>query len=320
VSWLGLGAFAGYQWFMGSIAPLPTGPSRVVRYEGTKSLSAILQDLESKSIIRNASTLGWYAKFRRAPSQIGEGSFRVAPGMTARQILEALANPLRFMVRIPETNFSFRTARLLEKEGVTTEAEYNKAVASPAKFQELAKFPLDAASLEGYLYPDTYDLPPESGADLVIKKQLRNFQKRVWQGLDEPKNLHRVLTVASMVELEVQKDSERAIVAGVIENRLYRKMRLQIDATINYALKKWRPLTLKDLKETDSPYNTYRYAGLPPGPICSPTVKSIEAAMKPARHAYLYYVALPDGSHLFAKTFDEHRQNIARRKAALRAQ
>jgi UPF0755 protein len=315
-----VGVFAGYQWFMGSIAPVPAGVPRLVRYDTSKGLASVLRDLESKSIIRNANTLAWYARFRRGPSIVGEGTYRVAPGMSARQVLDALRNPLRFMVRIPETNFSFRTARLLEKNEVTTEVDYNAAVANPENYASLAEFPLPKNSLEGYLYPDTYDLPPQSGADAVIRKQLRNFQKRVWNGLEKPANLHRVLTIASMVELEVMKDNERAIVAGVIENRLYRKMRLQIDATVNYALKEWRALTLKDLKDTDSPYNTYRYAGLPPGPICSPTVKSIQAAMNPARHAYLYYVALPDGSHLFAKSFEEHRRNIAKRRAALGAQ
>jgi UPF0755 protein len=113
-----------------------------------------------------------------------------------------------------------------------------------------------------------------------------------------------------MVELEVAKDEERPIVAGVIENRLKRKMPLQIDATLLYGIGKWRRLTFKDYKEIKSPYNTYTHQGLPPGPICSPTVKSIEAALHPATHNYLYYVAMPEGYHLFAETYKEHLANI----------
>jgi UPF0755 protein len=109
-----------------------------------------------------------------------------------------------------------------------------------------------------------------------------------------------------MIELESGNDADRPVIASVIENRLAKNMRLQIDATLLYAISEWRRLTFKDYRTIDSPYSTYKNSGLPPGPICSPSVKSVEAALKPAKTKYLYYVAKPDGSHIFSETYDAH--------------
>jgi UPF0755 protein len=108
------------------------------------------------------------------------------------------------------------------------------------------------------------------------------------------------------------------MVAGVIENRLRRGMPLQIDATVNYGMQEWRPLKVSEYRSVRSPYNTYLIPGLPPGPICSPTAKSIAAALQPARHDFLYYVAMPDGKSVFSRTYPEHLANVARRRAAIR--
>jgi UPF0755 protein len=141
----------------------------------------------------------------------------------------------------------------------------------------------------------------------------------VWIPLGKPKELHRAVVIGSMIELEVMRDDERPVVAGVVENRLKIGMRLQLDATVLYAMQRWKNPTRRDLVETRSPYNTYLVAGLPPGPICSPTVKSVRAALQPKAHDYLYYVALPTGQHMFAATYPEHLRNIRRRKAAIAA-
>jgi UPF0755 protein len=192
-------------------------------------------------------------------------------------------------------------------------------VKKPQEFQALVSFKLPSDSLEGYLYPDTYELPPLLGARGVIVRQLVAFTKKVWEPLQHPKNLHRLLTVASLVELETKMASERPVVAAVIENRLKKGMRLQIDASINYGLQKWRPLARSEYQSVDSPYNLYRHGGLPPTPICSPTVATIRDSMNPDPHPYLYYVALPDGHSLFSSTYNEHLHNIKLRKAAIKA-
>jgi UPF0755 protein len=192
-------------------------------------------------------------------------------------------------------------------------------VRNPARFQALVPFPLPTDSLEGYLYPDTYDLPPLLGAEGVIARQLLNFQTKVWEPMHQPKDLAELVTMGSLIEMEVKRDDERPRVSAVIHNRIKLKMRLQIDAAINYGLQKWRPLTLNDYKKVDSPYNLYLHDGLPPTPICSPTFESVLAAANPTTEKSVYYVALPSGESLFAVTFEEHQKNRRLRRAALDA-
>jgi UPF0755 protein len=317
---LGAGAGAGLLWFRSRLAPTPAGPEVLVRYTGRKPVASVLADLQRRGVVRDARMAALYARFSRAEPVVGTGTYRLAPGQTLDQVFRELGRPLRQMVRLPETNWAARSARLLERANVCSAQAYMDLVRRPSEFQSEVSFPLPKDTLEGYLYPDTYDLPPLLGARAVIERQLKNFERRVWDELKPGDRLARAVTIGSLVELEVAKDPERPMVAGVVENRLARGMRLQIDAAINYGLQKWRPLTFADYRNVDSPYNLYRVDGLPPTPICSPTAKSVEAALRPAKHPYLFYVALPNGTSLFSRTFEEHRRNIAKRRAAVRAE
>lgn len=315
-----LAAGAGGLYVAGSraLSPLPSGPNRLIRLDPAGSLESVLRRLEKEKIVRNAWATNLYAKAKRKPATVRTGTYLLHPGMDADELIAALAKPIRQMVRLPETNWAARSANLLEKANVCTAKEYMDLFAKPQEFQDAVSFPLPkSGTLEGYLYPDTYDLPPLLGARGVIVRQLQNFEKKVLEGKEPPKNLRRALIVGSMVELEVARDGERPVVAGVIENRLKLGMPLQIDASLLYGIQEWRELTFADYRNIDSPYNVYRHKGLPPGPICSPTVKSIRAALNPASHNYLYYVALPEGRHLFSATYDGHLRNIGKRKAAL---
>jgi UPF0755 protein len=183
----------------------------------------------------------------------------------------------------------------------------------------LAELP-PGASLEGYLFPDTYLLQPDASAAEIIDKQLANFANRL------PANyradvaalgltLHQAITLASLIEREAVVDDERALIASVILNRLAAGQRLEIDATTQYALGQagdwWPRLGGLDLRAIDNPYNTYAYAGLPPGPIANPSLDSIAAVAQPTTSDYLYYRALCDGSgrHAFAVTYEEHLAN-----------
>lgn len=276
--------------------------------------------LESQGVIKSAFAARIYRVLNRKPAEVARGTYLLRPGMTYEQVFAALRTPVRQMVRLPEAKWASQMAELIEESKVGSAKEYMEAVADPKSFAYRFKMPLgDAPSLEGYLYPDTYDLPPLLGSRAAIERQLDAFEKKVMPHVPDSSKLYRALIIASMVELEVAIDSERAMVAGVIENRLARGMKLDIDACINYALQEWRPLTRKDIAELDSPYNTYKHKGLPPTPICSPSLKSILAALKPASHGYLYYVAMPQKYHLFAATYDEHLRNVARRKKAISA-
>jgi UPF0755 protein len=175
------------------------------------------------------------------------------------------------------------------------------------------------------MFPETYEMKKGSTEEQIIARMLQETDRKLatlpegWQDAMEEsgKSLHEIMTIASLIEREVVVDEERALVSSVIYNRLAEPMRLQIDAAVQYALDepKERLLT-KDL-EIDSPYNTYKNDGLPPGPIASPSLASIEAALFPAESDYLFYVTKKDGSqtHLFAKTYNEHLRNIDKSEA-----
>lgn len=259
----------------------------------------------------------WYSVLRKHSQTVRLGTYQFAPGMSTDAVLASFDKPVRWMIRIPEQNWALRTANLLEKKSVLPASDYLDLVGKPDAYRNKFPFPIEGQTLEGYLFPDTYAMAPLMPASDLVDRQLAAFQKKVWEGLNKPRNLYRTLIIASIIELEVARDEERPIVAGVIENRLAKGMKLDMDATVCYARQRWGALTKKDLVSIISPYNTYLNKGLPPGPICSPSIKSIKAAMEPAKHPFLYYVAMPDGHQLFSKTIQEQEHNIKLRKLAI---
>lgn len=306
------GIVGGVVYVKGQLAPMPEGKPFYIRFESGATFAKALEALHDRGVVRNPAVLRTYARFTGKGTDLKVGTYQLAPGMDADAILTKLRSPVRQMVRIPETNLSYRTANLLSKYEVCPAKDYRALIKQPQAFAKSSGLPLPRkGNLEGYLYPDTYDLPPLLGAKGVVERQLAGFKAKAWPLLKGRKDVQRVLTVASMVELEAGTDGDRPLIAGVIENRLRQNMALQIDATLLYAISEWRRLTFKDYKTIDSPYSTYKNRGLPPGPICSPSVKSIEAALHPAQHDYLYYVARPDKTHAFARTYSEHVRNIA---------
>jgi len=268
-------------------------------------------------VIRSAKLAELLNIFMRAPKSVLAGTYRFGPGESEVQVLRSLRFPIILQFRIPSTNWGERTSRLLQEHDICPASDYMALMRSPKQFQSMVDFPLPNDSLEGYLYPGTYQLAPLMPAKEIIEMQLSNFQKKVYDPLNKPADLPKLLTIASLIELEVGRNEERSLVSAVIWNRLHKKMRLQIDASLNYAIQKWRPLKLSDLRNIPGPYNLYTHSGLPPHPICSPTFNSVEAAMYPSNVDYLYYVALPNGHSLFSATFQGHKENIKLRKAAL---
>ncbi len=181
----------------------------------------------------------------------------------------------------------------------------------------LAELGINEQTLEGYLFPDTYRIPNGSDELGIIKRMVRQAQAMLDDDiLDSGKRFNfdtrSILTLASIIEGEVKIGSERPLISAVYHNRLKKGMRLQADPTVQYAIPgKQRRLLYRDYK-IDSPYNTYRHKGLPPGPINNPGLASITAALNPSDVDYLYFVATEDGSHIFSTTWDEHRAAIVR--------
>lgn len=310
---LPIGAIVGFicyaKW---ATDPAGDGKSMVLNIPKSRGLVGVLDELQEKGVIRSATACRVLGNVRNVPKVIEAGSYKVASNMSASEILKALNLPLKQLVRIPEQRWVARVAKLLEEKGVCKASEYIDLAKNPKKLQLGVEFK-GITNLEGYLYPDTYNFPTNLGAELVIKRQLLNFVTRTKDLNIDPKKMHQVLTVASMLELEGNDYEEKAMIAGVIQNRVKKGMRLQIDATVNYGMQVWRPLFYSDYTKQKSPYNTYLNKGLPPGPICSPTIESIKAALHPSVHANVYYITMPDGVTRFTPTYEAHLKNIAER-------
>ncbi len=188
----------------------------------------------------------------------------------------------------------------------------------------LAEMKIDRKDLIGRLFPDTYSLYWTSTPETVIKRILDEFENSVVeQHSDKIKDLDKtvdeIVTLASIIEWEATKEEEKNKISGLYWNRLNRGMRLQADPTVNYVVKERRRLLYKDY-EIDHPYNTYMNRGLPPGPITNPSLSSIEAALNPASHDYLYMVASPEGFHVFSETFEQHKRESAKWRKWIREQ
>lgn len=243
--------------------------------------------------------------------------YRKAQQEKARRLAEARKI---VTVMIPEGYSIDMMAKRLEDQGVFKADEFIAAVKDTKQYDN--KFIKDIPSkkgmkykLEGYLYPDTYKIYKSSKPKDLIQKMLDNFDKKYQSAAKDYKGKHsmaEIMTIASMIEREAKVESERPVIAGVIENRLAKKMKLQIDPTVLYTttngLYNAKKVYYKDLK-VKTVYNTYVIKGLPVGPICNPADTAIKAAMNPKKHKYLYYRTdgSKKGTHVFTKTFDEHK-------------
>lgn len=304
-------------------------PVRVTIERGMKA-QRVAELLEQNGLIRNARIFGGWLKLKDEGSRFQAGIYELSPGMSREEIVAKLNKgdiiaPATIRFTIPEGWTVVQMAERLAQNGHFTKEDFLKAAADPSSWTGSAwasQIPLDANlryPLEGYMFPETYEMKTESSAVDIINRMLAELDKKLnelpddWQATMQERDLtlHQLLTIASLVEREVVVDEERPIVAGVIENRLKKKMPLQIDATIQYLLDKPKELLIEDLK-VESPYNTYLNPGLPPGPIATPSLKSIEAALYPEETDYYYYVTKKDGTntHLFAATLKQHQRNI----------
>ncbi len=324
---------AGYYVYR-SLQPMAQGePVEVSIPSGTGS-AGIAKLLEDKGIIRSGMVFSGYLKVKQEGGRFQAGNYQLAPGMTLAEITDKLnrgdvikEEMIRFT--IPEGYTVLQIADKLAADGIVNKESFLALAADATKWtQAWVKSIPDNNQLryrlEGYLFPETYEMKKESTEQAILERLLSEWERKQkslpqgWEaqldklGLD----LHGILTVASLVEREVAVDEERPLVAGVIYNRLKQKMPLQIDATVQYLFDKQKERLFEKDLQTQSPYNTYLNSGLPPGPIASPGLLSIKAALYPEETKYLFYVTKKDGSgrHLFAETFEEHKKNNAASK------
>jgi UPF0755 protein len=294
--------------------------------------------LASHGVIERPRLFGFYAARRGLDRNIRYGTYLIRRGASWNEVLNALQQGQGIVSRvtIPEGWPLWEILPTLSKALEVPIESLEVAVRDTLLLQRVGA-PLGTETLEGYLFPDTYDFPGRSTARQAVDLMVHRFE-RIWKAdwnarLAELKmSRHQIITLASIVEKEVRRESERPIVAAVYSNRLRIRMPLQADPTVQYAQKK-RPgrVLYRDLK-VDSPYNTYRRVGLPPGPIAAPGEASIKAALFPADVPYRFFVAHPDGHHEFRTTYGEHlaaiemvravarKDSVARRERAQREQ
>jgi UPF0755 protein len=286
------------------------------------SFRAAADSLAAKRVIRFPRLFGLYATLTGRDRSIRPGTYEFSERLSWSEIIDALSagRGLLRMVTIPEGWALSRIVPQLARVLEVPEESVGVAVRDSALRRELD---VPTPTIEGYLYPDTYAFSPGTTARQAVRSMVDRFLA-VWTSAWEDRGRamamtrHDLVTLASIVETEARRAEERPIISAVYHNRLKRGMRLQADPTVQYALGKHVSRVLyKDL-EVDSRYNTYRYAGLPPGPIASPGAPSLDAAARPANVPFLYFVAHPDGHHEFRRTFREHTEAIrlVRRAAA----
>lgn len=298
--------------------------------ENTK-LADLAKDLDKQGIINYGTVFKAYLAVKGdSADDVLAGEYQLNPSMDYGQIIDKLTNSFSsdtLQITIPEGYSVAQVRQLLLDNHVCTADALDKVLNQyPFKHDFLQdEKPVEEGWLEGYLFPDTYEIYKGNGSVVdTVNKMLNNFASRygseITDGANElGRSMHDIVTVASLVEREAQRDDERARIAGVIYNRLNNSSEfpyLQVDASVLYGLGRTSgKLTDEDLK-SDSPYNLYTKEGLPPGPICNPGYASLYAASHPESHDYYYYVAMPDGSHLFASSYEEHQRNIATSNAA----
>jgi len=314
-----VGAWAGWRQYARLDAPYRgyTGAEQFVEVPsglGTKAIGRLLVDA---GVVCDLTT--WRLAVWRSgeATALKAGEYRFTDAVSPAGVVTRIVRGDVYLrsITFPEGLTIRQMAALYEESGLGTARDF---VAAAGEVQLISAFDPTARNLEGYLFPDTYSLPRRASARDLVKRMVGRFESVMTPELrqeaaDRGLSMRQAVTLASLVEKETAAPDERPVVAAVYHNRLRRRIGLQCDPTVIYALElRGRfngNLTRADL-DIDSPYNTYRYRGLPPGPIAAPGRLSLEAAVRPAAVEHLYFVSRNDGSHAFASTLAEHNRNV----------
>jgi UPF0755 protein len=316
--WVWASLYLPYQGFAepGVYVDVPHGASR-------RTIAGLLA---SQGVVRNRWVFEALTR-RRALRTLQAGEYFFDHPATAFDVFDAIAGG-RVFVRelvIPEGDSMFDIADLVAREGFTSRDGFLAAARDPKAIRDIAP---NAVSLEGFLFPATYGFPRHPTGQEMVEAMVKRFRQE-WAAIStqpsDPleQSLEQTLTLASLVERETPKPDERPLVAGVFANRLRQGVPLQCDPTVVYALElagQYSGTLEASEIPFDSPYNTYRHKGLPPGPIANPGEASLRAAMSPEKTDYLYFVADTEGGHFFSKTLAEHNRNVAKYRLRLAAE
>ncbi|TFG35844.1 MAG: endolytic transglycosylase MltG [Parcubacteria group bacterium] len=279
----------------------------------------IALNLQKQGLIKWSSDFRLYVAARGISNQLQAGSYFLSYSTNIPQMVNKfiLGEVIKIDLTVPE---GYGLKDIEKNLLASTDKTYDISVLQAKDFKKdfsFLKSAPDNASLEGFLFPDTYEFSYEASREEIAKKMLDNFDKKLTPALrqeieKQKKTVFDMMTMASLIEKEVKTKEDKEIASGILWKRLNSKMPLQVDATILYFTEKDSSKVSIDETKIDSPYNTYKYLGLPQGPICNPGIESIEAAIYPKSSAYWYYLSTPEGKTIFSRTLEEH--NIAKYK------
>lgn len=291
------------------------GKSIMIEVSQGEGFYDVLNRLDKENKISNKLLIKVKLSIDKRNIKLSEGIYEIETDATLDELITSLEstseNKELIKLTIPEGYSIDEIADAVEKEGVCSKEEFINAIKQYTLPDFIKVNNKKRYNIEGFLYPDTYLIKKGSDANQIIKIMLSRFEQVLNQVKDETginikdEEIEKVITIASMIEKEARFDVDRPLISSVIYNRLEKDMKLQLDATVLYSLGYHVDVVLNKHLEVDSPYNTYKYKGLPLGPICSPGIKSIKAALIPTKTDYLYYILQKDGTHYFSNNYDD---------------
>ncbi len=279
-----------------------------------QGLKTIALNLEKNGVVKNGSFFALYARYKKVGNRLQAGEYLLSAAQSPEQILDILAKGRVRLhkITVPEGFTMKEVAELADAGSFCGREKFLNLCRDPLFIAELG---IDADTLEGYLFPDTYFFSRQNTCEDIIRTMVRHFNVvfiEEWRNRARETGLsiHETVTLASIVEKETGDASERPIISSVFHNRLKRNMRLESDPTVIYGIDDFDGNIRRIHLQTPTPYNTYQISGLPPGPIANPGALSLKAALYPADTRYLYFVSRKDATHYFSKTYEEHLRAV----------
>ncbi|MBY0385985.1 endolytic transglycosylase MltG [bacterium] len=291
--------------------PLPLSSYRIVTVSDKDSLRETAEQLVQKEVIASADVFLMWARIMGHDKKMKSGEYGIPVGVKMQGLFEILMSgkSLGHRLVVPEGTNLYEVARRLDQLALCKKEDFINLTTSAKFIQTLLGE--EQASLEGYLFPDTYFFTKVDGCRVIIRRMVGRFLDKFKRVGSRPGwTRHQIVTLGSIIEKETGAGFERPQISSVFHNRLKKKMRLQTDPTVIYArflrTGQYRLSISRGDLQTDHPYNTYKRGGLPPGPISNPGIEALKAAVRPAETDYLYFVSKNDGTHVFSKTYKDH--------------
>lgn len=315
VSLAGIFTFSGWLYHYASTPTTSEATPHILVIKRGMTLRQITRELDNSQLIDTPRAFALLAFLKGKQNKILAGEYRLSAAMTPQKILDTITSGkfVLYTLTIPEGFRILEIADLVASSGLGEKNRFLEATRNPEWIQT---FDIPGRNLEGYLFPDTYKFPKNTSEAKIVETMLKTFQDKASgvrkRALEMNLSLHEVVTLASIIEKETGQASERRLISSVFHNRLKKNMRLQTDPTVIYALANFDGNIRKKDLSVESPYNTYLYPGLPPGPIASPGLKALEAALDPAETDYLYFVSRQDGTHQFSTNLEDHNRAVTR--------